>query len=213
MRWHDSPVKSQRTFPVTEFSGGARQTRPTDIERDVLTATLSRQAFVANLAAHADRTFPDGTTFGVCLIDLDHFRNINLSHGPICGDAALRDVGQRLVRTTFPGLPSRTERIIGRYDGNAFAVLIETASMDALASAAHALHRTVGEVEFVSGSQLNASVGAVLARIGETTGSVLVRAEQALYLAKQFGRDRVEVGRSPVPLRTSGDVLALKRSA
>lgn len=213
MRWHDATVESQQTFPVTRTSGHAPDARPTYNERDALTATLSRQAFVAKVAEHAERSLGDGTAFGVCLVDLDHFKNINLSHGPACGDDALRDVARRLVRTNLSGLEEPTERVIGRYDGNAFGVLVDTGSMESLVAAAHTLHQSVGDASSVTGSCLSASVGAVLARIGEHAGSVLVRAEQALYLAKQFGRDRVEVGRSPVPLRTTADVLVLRRSA
>ena len=198
---------------MTESTGRAPEAGPTDNEHDALTATLSRQAFVTRVAAHAERTLGDGTAFGVCLVDLDHFKNINLSHGPACGDDALREIARRLVRTNLPELAKPTERIIGRYDGNAFGVLVETGTLETLVAAAHALHESVGDASSVTGSRLSASVGAVLARIGEDAGSVLVRAEQALYLAKQFGRDRVEVGRSPVPLRTSGDVLVLRRSA
>ncbi|MDH3418537.1 MAG: GGDEF domain-containing protein [Gammaproteobacteria bacterium] len=198
---------------MTESTGRAPDAGPTDNEHDALTATLSRQAFVTRVAAYAERSLDDGTAFGVCLVDLDHFKNINLSHGPACGDDALRDIARRLVRTNFPELEEPTERIIGRYDGNAFGVLVATGCLEKLVAAAHTLHESVGDASSVTGSRLSASVGAVLARIGEDAGSVLVRAEQALYLAKQFGRDRVEIGRSPVPLRTSGDVLALRRSA
>ncbi|NIW23319.1 MAG: diguanylate cyclase [Gammaproteobacteria bacterium] len=184
-----------------------------DNERDALTATLSRPAFVAELGARAEQASQDAETFGLCLVDLDQFKNINLSHGPACGDDALRDVARRLVRTSLPGIEETTERVVGRYDGNAFAVLVETAVLKTLVAAAHVLHESVGNTPSASGASLSASVGGVLARIGEDTDSVLVRAEQALYLAKQFGRNRVEIGRSPVPMRVTGDVLPLKRSA
>ena len=198
---------------MTEISGPAPGAAPTDNERDALTATLSRQAFVASVSAHAERASRDGETFGLCLVDLDRFKNINLSHGPACGDDALRDIARRLVRTNLPGVDAPTEPVVGRYDGNAFCVLVTTGSLKTLEAAAHALHEAVGGAPSVLGSSLSASVGGVLARIGEEAGSVLVRAEQALYLAKQFGRDRVEISTSPVPLRAAGDVLPLKRSA
>ena len=99
MRWHDDLVKSEQLFPVTRTDGHALGVGPTDNERDALTATLSRPAFVAAVAARAERTSKDGETFGLCVVDLDHFKNINLSHGPACGDEALRDIAQRLVRT------------------------------------------------------------------------------------------------------------------
>lgn len=198
---------------MTESSGHALGAGPTDNERDALTATLSRPAFVAKLAARAEGAARDGAAFGLCLVDLDHFKNINLSHGPVRGDDALRDIARRLVRTNLPGITASSERLVGRYDGDAFGVLIETDCAKTLEAAAHALQQLVGGAPSVSGARLSASVGGVLARIGEDAGSVLVRAEQALYLAKQFGRNRVEIGAGPVPLRASADVLPLKRSA
>lgn len=193
--------------------GRAHGAGPQENERDTLTATLSRPAFVAEVTARAERTSRDAETFGLCLVDLDHFKNVNLSHGPTCGDDALRDIARRLVRTNLPGEDSKGEHIVGRYDGDAFGVLIDTSSLETLEAAAHALHESVGGTPSVTGSILSASVGGVIARIGEDAGSVLVRTEQALYLAKQFGRNCVEIGAGPVPLRAGGDVLALKRSA
>ena len=198
---------------MTETDGHTPGVGPKETERDALTATLSRPAFVARVGAHAERAARDTETFGLCVVDLDHFRNINLSHGPACGDDALRDVAQRLVRTNFPGIEDATDRVVGRYDGNAFAVLVETSALNTLTAAAHALHESVIAAPTENGFTCSASGGAVLARLGEDVGRVLVRAEQALYLAKQFGRNRVEVSASPEPLRTSGEVVTLKRSA
>ncbi len=198
---------------MTETTGHALGAVPKQSERDALTATLSRPAFVAKVATYAERASRDGEAFGLCLVDLDHFKNINLSHGPVCGDDALRDIARRLVRTNLPGFEESGELVVGRYDGNAFAVLVETSSLSTLEAVAHALHKSVGDGPSVTGTCLSASVGGVLARIGEDAGSLLTRAEQALYMAKQFGRDRVEVGASPVPLRARGVVLPIKRSA
>jgi diguanylate cyclase (GGDEF)-like protein len=198
---------------VTESSGRALEQRPIDSERDELTATLSRQAFVVKLTARTERALREGSGFGLCVVDLDHFKNINLSHGPTCGDDALRDIAQRLVRTTSAVPDCGSGAIIARYDGNAFAVLIETESPLALAAGAEALRQAVGDTRSPTGGSLSASVGAVLARIGEPVDALLVRAEQTLYLAKQFGRDRVEIGRSPTPVCVDRGVLALRRSA
>jgi diguanylate cyclase (GGDEF)-like protein len=198
---------------VTDFSEPALEQRRPDNERDELTATLSRQAFVLRLAARVERALRERAVFGLCVLDLDHFKNINLSHGPTCGDDALRDIAQRLVRTISGAVDGESEATVARYDGNAFAVLIETDSPQELCTAAEALREAVAAEGSPTGSGLSASVGAVLARIGEPVDALLVRAEQTLYLAKQFGRNRVEIGNSPTPLRDSSSVVALRRSA
>jgi diguanylate cyclase (GGDEF)-like protein len=198
---------------VAQSNEQALDRRPNDSERDELTATLSRRAFVAKLCLRAERALRDCAGFGLCVVDLDHFKNINLSHGPTCGDDALRAVAERLVRTISIGLQHGAEPVVARYDGNAFAVLIETTSLQGLGAAAEALRQAVTAEGTPLGACLSASVGAVLARIGEPVDALLVRAEQTLYLAKQFGRGRVEIGRTPAPLRAGGSVLALRRSA
>jgi len=198
---------------MTDDSEGARAKRSTASERDALTGLPVRSAFVTGLTARAQRALLESTPFGLCIVDFDQFKKINLSHGPTCGDAVLRDVAQRLVRTIAAVLPDDAEPLVGRYDGNAFAVLVESQSPQELAAAAEALRHAVMTTALPTGSRITASVGAVQARIGEGTDALLVRAEQALYLAKQFGRDRVEIGRTPTPLRADGTVLPLRRSA
>ena len=59
--------------------------------------------------ARAEGAARDGATFGLCLVALDHFKNINLSHGPVRGDDALRDIARRLVRTTLAGVEPSDE--------------------------------------------------------------------------------------------------------
>jgi diguanylate cyclase (GGDEF)-like protein len=198
---------------MTDVSEGASAKRSTASERDALTGLPVRSAFVTRLTARAERALLESTPFGLCIVDFDHFKKINLSHGPTCGDAVLRDVAQRLVRTITAVLPDGAEPLVGRYDGNAFAVLVESQSPQELAAAAEALRHAVMTTAPPTGSRITASVGAVQTRIGEGTDALLVRAEQALYLAKQFGRDRVEIGRTPTPLRADGTVLSLRRSA
>jgi PleD family two-component response regulator len=60
---------------------------------------------------------------------------------------------------------------------------------------------------------VSASAGAAIARLGEPPDEVLLRAEQALYLAKQLGRDRLELSPSPASRRGPAKVVSLQRSA
>jgi len=195
---------------VTELQGRAQEAR--DGERDDLTATLSRPAFIAALRERAALACRAGRSFGLCIVDLDHFKNINLSHGPTCGDDALRDVAQRLVRTIASNADDGVARV-GRYDGSAFAAIVEAESAAELEAAAELLRLAVETERSTDALRLSASVGAVLARIGEPADVLLVRAEQTLHLAKQFGRNRVEIGRSPAALRDSSAPVAFRRSA
>jgi len=174
---------------------------------------LTRQAFAERLSARLAIARRDAEPFGVCLIDLDRFKNINLSHGPSRGDDVLRDVAARLVRTIKAMTDHPADPVVARYDGNAFAVIIETLCLRRLETTADAVRHAITAVRSEDGAKLSASVGAALARAGEDCDSLLRRAEQALFLAKQCGRDRVEVARSPEPHRAEPIVLSLRRRA
>jgi diguanylate cyclase len=146
--------------------------------------------------------------FGVAIVDLDEFKKFNLSHGLTCGDAALRGVAEQLVRTR-----SARRADIARYDGDAFAILLECSSSRELADSAEALHRAVANFRTSENLRVSASIGVAHTRIGEAAEALLMRAEQALYLAKQFGRNRVEISNSAAPLRVDGAVIPMRRSA
>jgi diguanylate cyclase (GGDEF)-like protein len=199
------------THPIERADGA----RAKSDERDALTQTLPRPALMAYLAERLARAERDAEPFGVCLVDLDRFKNINLSHGPSRGDAVLCDVAARLVRTTskMTGDAGATPPVIARYDGNAFALVVETLSRRQLAATAEALRAAIMSPRVGDTASLSASVGAALTRIGESADSLLLRAEQALFLAKQSGRDRVEVAAGPEPKRAEPIVLSLRNRA
>lgn len=168
---------------------------------------------MSHLQTRLERAVRDAEPFGVCLVDLDRFKNINLSHGPSRGDDVLSDVAARLVRTTSEISGVGAEPVIARYDGNAFALLVETLSARQLETVAEGLRSAVSAGAPDDAFSLSASVGAAMARIGDDADALLLRAEQALFLAKQSGRDRVEVAVGPEPRPAEPIVLSLHRRA
>jgi diguanylate cyclase (GGDEF)-like protein len=170
---------------------------------------LTRRAFVERVGERAARARAELTPFGVCIIDLDHLKKINLSHGLTRGDAVLRGVAERLVRTSNPGDADRAATVIARYDGDTFAALLETGTAPALVRIAERLRLAAGG----GVTRVSASAGAAIARLGEPPDEVLLRAEQALYLAKQLGRDRLELSPSPASRRGPAKVVSLQHSA
>ncbi|HSG66942.1 MAG TPA: GGDEF domain-containing protein, partial [Gammaproteobacteria bacterium] len=142
---------------MTEVSDGALGKRFSASECDALTGLPGRSAFATQLTARAERALLEGTPFGLCIVDFDHFRKINLSHGPTCGDAVLRDVAQRLVRTITAVRPNDAETLVARYDGNAFAVLVESRTPQQLGAAAEALRHAVVTSVLPTGGRITAS--------------------------------------------------------
>nr|WP_240947768.1 bifunctional diguanylate cyclase/phosphodiesterase [Planosporangium mesophilum] len=122
--------------------------------------------------------------YGLLLLDLDGFKDINDAYGHPAGDELLVEVAQRLRATV-------TDGVLVRLGGDEFAVLLEPAGARAVADA---MVDSLRE-PFVSGdrqSELTASVGMLLADAPLPQGEALRRADLALYAAKAAGKNRVQ---------------------
>ncbi|AVP96476.1 hypothetical protein C7S18_04370 [Ahniella affigens] len=127
------------------------------------------------------------------LIDIDHFKTINDSYGHLAGDDCLRDVADVLRQQV-----READDFVARYGGEEFVVILPGASLDVARARAESLRRAVAQIR-VPGDKapiaLTISVGvASLNRDArQATDDLLKRADQALYTAKQHGRNRVVV--------------------
>jgi diguanylate cyclase (GGDEF)-like protein len=155
---------------------------------DALTGVLSRAPIIDLVDAEMHRSRRVGRPMCVCMIDIDHFKSVNDTHGHLVGDQALIAFTQRVSSVLRP-----YDRI-GRYGGEEFLLLFP----DADAAAAHSVIERVRAAVAVENAplpRLTASAG--LTEIRPTDASVdalLGRADAALYLAKAGGRDRVLTG-------------------
>ncbi len=157
---------------------------------DPLTGLLNRRAF-DRLAEHdlalARR---QGTALSLLMVDLDHFKAINDRFGHATGDEVLRVVAARMA-----GSVRKTDRV-ARFGGEEFVLLLPDTSRRNAAHLAEKLRATVG-AERVPGldAPLTASVGVACVAPGVAVDlHALVRqADQALYRAKEAGRDRIDV--------------------
>ena len=175
---------------------------------DPLTGMLIRQFFVAELIEQAVHANSTGQTFSLCLIDSDQQKNINLDYGQQIGDEVLAQVSRRL-RLVLADCPAT---VFGRYDGNCFGLLLPGTNLGDAGDIAEACRRDVGSTDIQQGVRVTVSAGVAQYRLWESAEGALSRAEQALHLAKQFGRDRVEVANSPASLPEIADVIPLTRS-
>jgi diguanylate cyclase (GGDEF)-like protein len=168
---------------------------------DELTGTLTRPSFqslVRDLAATAQRT---GNVFSLCLVDLDRLRSINDTRGVAAGDSALTGLVARLRAVLAAPAWERSEYTLARYDGGAIMVLAWPCRVCDGELLAEALRFGVAEAPLADRVSATVSIGVAQHRIGESLDSLLARTERTLHLAKQFGRDRVEVSITP-PTRT-----------
>jgi diguanylate cyclase (GGDEF)-like protein len=159
--------------------------------RDPLTGLHNRRSLDARLLeAHAlDRRYgrQNGRMHGLLLVDADHFKRINDTHGHPTGDAVLRQLAELLQACV------RVTDVVARFGGEEFAVLLpELASSLEAVMAAEKIRTTVEAATFPDVGKLTVSVGVSLAQPDDADVRPLIdRADAALYEAKRGGRNAV----------------------
>jgi diguanylate cyclase (GGDEF)-like protein len=153
---------------------------------DSLSGVATRRRFL-DLAGQVFDATPATKAVSAIMIDIDHFKRVNDSYGHLVGDTVIQEVARRLRAAT------RADDLIGRYGGEEFAVV--AAGAEHAADLAHRMRAAVAAapVDTALGPiRVTVSIGIADRCPGDTDlGAVLDRADQALYRAKQEGRDRV----------------------
>ncbi len=161
------------------------------IDMDALTRLYNRGAFDAVLTRQTDYSFLSGQPMLLIMLDLDNFKHINDSYGHPAGDLVLRKVADTLARE----FPRRTD-FIARYGGEEFAIILVDIEPEEQTSNANRLLEAIRSLNIdYEGTdiQVTASIGIAACRPEDNAEMLLKRADQALYQAKQDGRDRVVV--------------------
>ncbi len=157
--------------------------------KDLLTMLPNRPAIAAALEREVSRCHRDNRTCGIILLDIDHFKKINDTHGHFAGDAVLRETAARL-RCNM-----REYDQVGRYGGEEFLVVLPNCDLSQAATLADRMrHRLQAEVMKVDGAELrvSASFGVTVSDRSERSPDTFVRvADEALYRAKGSGRNCV----------------------
>jgi diguanylate cyclase (GGDEF)-like protein len=157
--------------------------------RDPLTGAENRRAFMEKLEAEFHRTHRTGKSAAVIMLDIDHFKHVNDTHGHDAGDLVLK----HLV-TVLQGALRRIDSL-GRIGGEEFAVLLPETTMKAATDLAERLRALVESQEVsLPGAMVNYTISLGLAAIepsAESASAVLKQADKAMYQAKHSGRNRV----------------------
>ncbi|GAB4518500.1 MAG: GGDEF domain-containing response regulator [Roseibium sp.] len=157
-------------------------------ERDDLTDAYNRRRFLELAEEARNRSKARATPLSVLVIDVDHFKLINDRHGHASGDAALR----HLVAVFDSVLAD--SHVFARAGGEEFFCLLEGCEAETAREIAETIRVTVESTSFFRESQLiplRVSIGAATASRDETIDQVIGRADEALYRAKETGRNRV----------------------
>jgi len=155
---------------------------------DELTGTLNRRSLMAALERERSRAERTSAEFSIAMIDLDHFKRVNDTHGHGTGDDVLRGLAATVHDTM------RATDVFGRYGGEEFLMILFGATPALALKAMERIRAVVAAKNWASiAPDLSVTLSAGIAshRKGETTEQLMHRADLALYQAKDAGRDTV----------------------
>lgn len=154
---------------------------------DGLTAVYNRRWADATIEQLAKRE----ASFSVVLLDVDHFKSFNDSHGHAAGDLVLTKLAALLTRTL------RGTDFVARYGGEEFILVLPEAKAESAAMVAERVRRALAAVAFEMKDgtvlpRVTISAGVAQHRSGQSAAELVKEADAALYRAKDAGRNRVE---------------------
>ena len=167
------------------------ETARAEAERDALTGVFNRRGFDEQVQQVVHLSLMSGRPATVLMIDIDFFKKINDTYGHQAGDEVLATMG-RVLNEAFP----RRGDVVARYGGEEFAVLLTEDDHKVAQTLGQRLVEKVRETEFHTNKgviPVTISIGAAELQAGEDPKNWIGRADQALYNAKEGGRDRLRV--------------------
>lgn len=187
-------MESQLTHLITDMESMRRELEQVKEEAmtDSLTGISNRKAFDAALEHTIYIAREEQMPFCVLLLDIDHFKEFNDTYGHLIGDKVLRFVASILKRYT------KGKDFVARYGGEEFAIILPQTNISGAQVVAEEIRRGVSAGNLKE-QDSGASFGTITISIGlsqfyssDLPNDLLQRADNALYLAKKRGRNRVE---------------------
>lgn len=166
---------------------------------DFLTGALNRRGMDEALIREFERSDRHGTPLSLAMLDVDHFKKINDTMGHSTGDKALAHLS-KVVKGML-----RSTDVFARYGGEEFVILLPGSNQADAVTVVSGLQRDLTKNFFLHNNErvlITFSAGVAERLFGESVDSVLPRADAALYLAKQSGRNRVNGAEQPTTAAT-----------
>lgn len=162
--------------------------------QDGLTGLWTKRHFITQAAALMEASNRYGDPLCLIMVDVDHFKKVNDTYGHVTGDKVLKGVAEILKKKVRGGSAYR-------YGGEEMAVLLPKADLEGAGQVAERLRAAI-EAHKISGVKVTASFGVAQCAAGLADPPAFVeQADQALYKAKEGGRNRVML--APAPARPS----------
>jgi two-component system, cell cycle response regulator len=162
---------------------------------DVLTGVWNQPVIIEILQRELARAVRSGAPIGVIMADLDHFRAVNESHGPVVGDEVLREVASRMEALI------RSYDSVGRYGGEEFVIVLPGCDALTAAGVAERLRHGISASPIETSAEalrITVSLGVTVPPVpvtgkGRKAGELIRNAAAAMQRAKQRGRNRIEI--------------------
>ncbi|HKL84710.1 MAG TPA: GGDEF domain-containing protein [Treponemataceae bacterium] len=154
-------------------------------QHDQLTGLKNRHFFNAIFEREISIAQRSGRSFAILMCDIDHFKTVNDTFGHLVGDTVLRDIAQTIKKE------SRDSDVVARFGGEEFVILcIEDSKKNTIAFAER-IRIAITKLTFKENMKVTISIGGSFFAIDKTMNELLQEADQALYQAKENGRNAV----------------------
>ena len=159
-------------------------------DRDPLTSIYNRRYFEKSVSEKIKKALKAQQKFAVLMIDADHFKDINDKYGHKIGDKVLMELAHVVERSVRP------DDVVARYGGEEFVVFLNNVDSKIALSVAERLKEAIANAVVYSEDGMpvlwTVSVGVAPSGISDDVGTMIKMADDAMYLAKNKGRNRVE---------------------
>lgn len=156
-------------------------------ETDRLTGLFNKGKFNEVLKKEVERAKRYKRPLSLIIFDIDHFKRINDTYGHKVGDEVLKELA-KIIKSVI-----RKADFVARWGGEEFVILAPETDLDGALNLAEKLRQTVEKHQFPTVKNVTISLGVAQYIDGETPEEFIIRADMALYKAKENGRNRVEV--------------------
>ena len=184
-----------------------------DAVTDALTKIGNRRHFDLNFSTAINVAREAGEPLTLCIVDLDHFKQVNDQYGHATGDQVLRLMASVVKDCTREG------DIVARYGGEEFVIAMPGTSIQKSLNVVERIRLTMENKRITKRStsenigSVTASFGLTQMRAGDTAAAMIERADKYLYEAKENGRNRIETGGELVTSHVPGSIISRLRTS
>ena len=162
-----------------------------EAQTDTLTSLINRRGLEKRFELERIRARQNDSPFSILMIDIDHFKKVNDTHGHLVGDSLLKSIA-RLLQGHL-----RKNDIAARFGGEEFLILLPETNIEGAKAVGRKIQEALGSKEWKikdsgkSMGKITVSMGIAQYKFNEPEKALIKRADDALYFAKQNGRDQI----------------------